>query len=93
MGNAVDSIMDFGNRLYVWASVKAAAMKDALKEEKGAVDLIVIVILIAIGIVLALAFKDKITSVLADLFKSVDTNAKKANSEVTYGFAGLRGLF
>jgi len=84
MGNAVDSIMDFGNRLYVWASVKAAAMKDALKEEKGAVDLVVIIILIAIGIMLALIFRDRIKGVIDTLFTSIDSGVTQATS----GMAG-----
>lgn len=58
-------------------------------EEKGAVDIIAIVVLIAIVVVLAIVFKDQIANLVETLFKGIAEDVqeidKKPDIEVDWG--------
>ena len=47
-------------------------------KEDGEVNIIAIVVLIGIAILLALIFKDRISSLINSLFDTIDTNAQNA---------------
>ena len=53
-------------------------------EENGAVDLVVIVILIAIVVVLGIAFRDKISEFLSNIFGDASDQAGSLNEQVTF---------
>lgn len=48
------------------------------KKEDGEVNIIAIVVLIGIAIILALIFKDRISSLINSLFDTIDQNAQNA---------------
>lgn len=50
------------------------------KKENGEVNIIAIVILIGIAIMLALIFKERISTLIGSLFDTIDTNAQSAVS-------------
>ena len=50
--------------------------------EKGAVDIVAIVILIAVAVVLALLFKDQIGGMLKDMLESVRGKANNALTDI-----------
>ena len=54
------------------------AFDSFMKEEKGAVDLVVIVVLIAIALVLAALFRKQIGALLVSLFETMNEKAKEA---------------
>jgi Flp pilus assembly pilin Flp len=53
-------------------------VKNFIQEEKGAVDLITIVVLIGIVVILAVAFKKAISGLLTTMFKTITDNATNA---------------
>lgn len=53
-----------------------------LTREKGAVDIVAIVILIAVAVVLALLFKDQIGGMLKDMLESVRVKANNALTDI-----------
>lgn len=55
-------------------------VQDFIEEEKGAVDLITIVVLIGIAIVLAVVFKEKMKSILETLLGNIQSSATSAMS-------------
>ncbi len=66
---------------------KCAAKKAAdkfLKDERGDVNVVSIVVLIAIAVILALAFKDKIVELLTKLFKGIDENTDNINKTTNF---------
>lgn len=54
------------------------AFDSFMKEEKGAVDLVVIVVLIAIALVLAALFRKQIGQLLDSLFETMNQKAQEA---------------
>ena len=54
------------------------AVDSFMKEEKGAVDLVVIVVLIAIALVLAALFRKQIGELLDRLFDTMNQKAQEA---------------
>lgn len=54
------------------------AFDSFMKEEKGAVDLVVIVVLIAIALVLAALFRKQIGALLDSLFETMNEKAQEA---------------
>lgn len=62
--------------LYVAAQTK---INYFLKKEKGAVDVVAIVILIAVAIGLAVIFKDRIGELLTKMFDGMDNKVKQFN--------------
>lgn len=63
----------FFNNTINGAYFKAKAF---LTEEKGAVDIVAIVILIAIAVVLAVIFRNNIVNLINNMFKSIGENTK-----------------
>ena len=61
--------------LYIGAMIH---IKNFFTDEKGAVDLVAIVVLIGIAIALAVVFRTQIEKILNDLFESIGKNAKEA---------------
>ena len=53
-------------------------LRKLFSDEKGDVNIVSIVVLIGIAILLALAFKDQIATLLGNLFKTIGTNTKNA---------------
>ena len=60
------------------------AAKKFLIDERGDVNVVSIVVLIAVAVVLALAFKDRIAKLLKTLFGNIDKTTKEATSSVTF---------
>jgi len=79
MGNAFDRVLAAADMLCIWIAVQAHAIKEDLMEEKGAVDLIVIIVLIGIGIALAVIFRTQIEGIVTSLLGTV---AEKADTAV-----------
>lgn len=50
------------------------------REEKGAVDIVAIVVLIGIAVLLAIIFKDSITKLLKNMLSTIEGNATSAIS-------------
>ncbi len=48
------------------------------KEEKGAVDIVAIVVMIGIAVLLAVLFRTQITNLLNNLFSTITSNATSA---------------
>lgn len=59
------------------------AKQKFLEEERGAVDIVAIVVLIGIAVALALFFKEQITNTLRTLFGNIDTAAQSATTPIT----------
>ena len=59
----------------------AVKMDEFKKEERGAVDLVTIVILIGIVIIIAVIFKNRITVLINSLFDTIDKGAQNAIKE------------
>jgi hypothetical protein len=57
------------------------AAKSLFLKENGDVNVVSIVVLIGIAIILAIAFKGAITTVLQNIFKSITQNAQSASSQ------------
>lgn len=65
----------------IYMQVKAAAaVKEFFRDEKGAVDIVAIVILIGIAVILAVVFKNSIKKLIENL---LDTIGKKATEAVS----------
>ena len=59
----------------LWLQVK---LNKFMREEKGEVNIVAIVILIGIAVVLALVFKDAISGLLKKMLGQIETNALDA---------------
>ena len=62
-------------KLYIKALAAKFALTQRLKNEKGEVNIVAIVILIGIAVLLALFFKDKIKDLLNNLFNGINQTA------------------
>lgn len=67
----LQSMMMFGS----YAKMKLSQL---FSDEKGAVDIVAIVVLIGIAVLLAVIFKDQIAALLESLFKTITGNATSA---------------
>lgn len=67
--------MEILNHLYfmIYCSVQ-----NFLRDEEGAVDIVAIVVLIGIAVLLAILFRQQITSLLETLFSTIQGNATQA---------------
>lgn len=63
------------NRIYL---VLMMHVKNFFEEEKGAVDLITVVVLIGIAVALALLFRTQIQGILDTLYASIQSKATEA---------------
>lgn len=65
--------------------VKALLAKQKfLEEERGAVDIVAIVVLIGIAVALALFFREQITEILGGLFDTISDNTDKVDDPITW---------
>lgn len=51
--------------------------QDFLEEERGAVDIVAIVVLIGIAVAIALIFRNQITGLITGLFNQIESNANE----------------
>lgn len=51
--------------------------QDFLEEERGAVDIVAIVVLIGIAVAIALIFRNQITNLITGLFGQIESNANE----------------
>ena len=66
-------------KLCMMAYIKMMQAKQKfLEEERGAVDIVAIVVLIGIAVLLAMTFKTQISGLLATLFGTIKKNATNA---------------
>ena len=66
-------------KLCMMAYIKVMQAKQKfLEEERGAVDIVAIVVLIGIAVLLAVLFKDQVTGLLNSLFETINKNATNA---------------
>ncbi|MFI3170046.1 MAG: Flp1 family type IVb pilin [Faecalibacterium sp.] len=68
---------NFANKIYNKIFCEVQSFK---KEELGAVDLVVIVVLIGIAVALAVVFKDAISTLLDELLGAISASASSAIS-------------
>lgn len=59
------------------------AKQNFLEEERGAVDIVAIVVLIGVAVALALLFKDQIGKIMNTLFGNINTAAGKAADSIS----------
>ncbi len=59
--------------LYIGAMIQ---LNHLIKDEKGAVDLVTVVVLIGIALALAVIFRNRIEGVLNQLFGTIEQNAE-----------------
>lgn len=65
----------------IYMQVKAAAaVKEFFRDEKGAVDIVAIVILIGIAVILAVVFKNSIKKLIENLLDTIGEKATEAVS-------------
>lgn len=57
-----------------------ARLNSAVRDEKGAVDLITIIVLIAVVMILVVVFKDQITNLINNLFDTIFQKADEATN-------------
>lgn len=57
-----------------------ARVNSLIRDEKGAVDLITIIVLIAVVMVLVVLFREQMEELIKNLFKGITDNGNKATS-------------
>lgn len=73
-------------QMNVWCSYVWFKLKNFFESEKGAVDIIAIVVMIGIVVLVALVFKDQLAQLINDLFKDIGGQASNAvNDPVATG--------
>lgn len=72
------NIMQMLNTIYISLCIRFDEFK---REERGAVDIVAIVVMIGIAVLLAVAFRRQISSLLTSLFSTITTNATDAINE------------
>ena len=68
-----------------YANVAKVKIKNFFTDEKGAVDIVAIVVLMGIAVLLALLFQEQITNLLNTLFAAITGNATNAVNGTTGG--------
>lgn len=67
---------------YLYIALRARA-SEFVKEERGAVDIVAVVVLIGIAVLLAIVFKDQIGGLLTTLLNTIrDKATDTVNSEI-----------
>lgn len=62
--------------LYIWGKVRLGKMAERFSsEEKGAVEVVTIVVIIGIVIILAAIFKDQLKSLITNMFNKIGSGA------------------
>lgn len=64
--------------MMMYLNIAKLKAEDFFKDENGAVDIVAIVVLMGIVVLVALVFKDKLSGLVTDLFKTITGNAKNA---------------
>lgn len=62
-------------KLFVIMCTVQAKIKAFFEEEKGAVDIVAIVVIIGVAVLLAIVFKDQLGELIGDLFGTISGNA------------------
>lgn len=71
------------NGLMMQMYVKMLQAKQSfLEEERGAVDIVAIVVLIGVAVALALFFKEQIAGILEQLFGNIESEALKSTGGI-----------
>ena len=70
-------MLEYLNNLCILLTMKVT---NFIEEEKGAVDLVAIVVLIGIAVLLALLFRTQIEGLLNSMFSTISENATNAIS-------------
>ena len=65
-------------RIKLCAAAAKTKVQAFFTKENGEVNIVAIVVLIGIAVLLAIIFKDAITSLLESLFGTIEENAQKA---------------
>lgn len=74
------------NALFLsYANVAKIKIKNFFTDEKGAVDIVAIVVLMGIAVLLALLFQEQIEGLLKTLFAAISGNATNAVNGTTGG--------
>ena len=69
-------------KLCMMAYIKMMQAKQKfLEEERGAVDIVAIVVLIGIAVLLAVVFKNQVANLINKLFENIMKNAKNVTSD------------
>lgn len=69
-------------KLCMMAYIKMMQAKQKfLEEERGAVDIVAIVVLIGIAVLLAVVFKNQVANLINKLFENIMRNAKNVTSD------------
>ena len=61
--------------LQLWWMQAQMMLRDFVKKEDGDVNIVSIVVLIGIAVLLAIVFKNRISSLLGTMFDTIETNA------------------
>ncbi|MCI5891665.1 MAG: flagellin-like protein [Lachnospira sp.] len=64
--------------MMMYLNIAKLKAEDFFKDENGAVDIVAIVVLMGIVVLVALVFKDKLSGLVTDLFKTITGTATKA---------------
>lgn len=59
-------------------------VKDFMKEEKGGAEIVATIVLVAIVVLLAVAFKDQLAGLVSDVWAGVDANADKLSETFSF---------
>lgn len=62
-------------KLLAFVCFAEAKIKDFFNEEKGAVDIVAIVVIIGVAVLLAIVFKDQLGGLISSLFSTITGNA------------------
>ena len=66
------------NRIKSFMSLAECKIRQFFSKENGEVNIVAIVVLIGIAMLLAILFKDSITKLINDMFKTITDNANNA---------------
>ena len=75
----------FNPLIMSYVNVAKIKVKEFFTDEKGAVDIVAIVVLMGIAVLLALLFQEQITNLLNTLFQAITGNATNAVNGTTGG--------
>lgn len=64
--------------MMMYLNIAKLKAEDFFKDENGAVDIVAIVVLMGIVVLVALVFKEKLSGLVKDLFKTITGTATKA---------------
>ena len=65
-------------QMNLWCNYIWFKLRNFFESEKGAVDIIAIVVLIGIVVLVAIVFKDQLVKLINDLFEAIGLQSKQA---------------